>query len=258
MIVTTVMRNFKEAEKTALRLAPSINGRFEPRNKQSIAFMLHKYQKPVLVVGTERMELFTSPDSKPFFFHPNSAMFRVKRLMKGQSDPFAQAAGLSSGKTMLDCTLGLASDSIIASFAVGAEGRVCGLENNQEMAVIVKEGLQNWDTGIDEINRAMRSVKVVHAHHTGFLKNCSDSSFDVVYFDPMFEEPIDSEGMTPLKQIALHEDLAEEAVFEALRVAKERVVLKDHWKSARFEKFGFIQLKRRSASFHYGVIELKK
>lgn len=39
-----------------------------------------------------------------------------------------RAAGLSEGDTFLDCTLGLGSDAIIASMAVGETGSVIGIE----------------------------------------------------------------------------------------------------------------------------------
>ncbi|MBS2969320.1 class I SAM-dependent methyltransferase [Metabacillus sp. KIGAM252] len=254
MIITTVMKNFKEAETAAKALAHSMNSQYVPRNKKSITSLLQKGEA-VLVIGTERMELYSAPDEKPFFFHPNSAMFRIKRLLDGEHDPFVDAAGIEKGKTILDCTLGLASDSIVAAYAAGEEGKVCGIEGNKEMALIVGEGLKKWDAGNDEISKAMKRVEVVYADHLEFLQTCGDRSFDIVYFDPMFEEALSSEGMVPLKQIANYDDLRGEVIAQAKRVAKERVVLKDHWTSGRFEKWGFSQIKRRSASFHFGVIE---
>lgn len=254
VIITTVMKNFHEAEITAKTLAVSLNSVYVPRHKKSITSLLQKGEA-VLVVGTERMELYHKPDEKPFFFHPNSAMFRIKRLLAGERDPFVDAAGIRKGKTILDCTLGLASDSIVAAYAAGEEGKVCGIEGNKAMALIVGEGLKKWDAGNEEISKAMKRVEVIHADHLQFLRTCADRSFDIVYFDPMFEEELSSEGMEPLKQIAIHDDLRADVIAEAKRVAGERVVLKDHWNSSRFEKWGFSQYKRRSASFHFGVLE---
>ncbi|MEH7809800.1 hypothetical protein V7422_18025, partial [Bacillus safensis] len=89
----------------------------------------------------------------------------------------------------------------------------------------------------------------------------SDESFDVVYFDPMFEETIqESASIAPLRHAAEHHFDHETAVQEALRVARKRVVLKDHWKSTRFlaESYQFHVLKRKTAQFHYGYIEKEK
>ncbi|WP_241156675.1 class I SAM-dependent methyltransferase [Bacillus sp. FJAT-42376] len=256
LIITTVMKNFIAAEAAAAEMASTLNARFEARNRRSIASML-QCGEPVLVVGVDRVELYSSLDEKPFFFHPNSAMFRIKRLIEGGRDPYLEAAGICEGKKVLDCTLGLGSDSIVASYAAGKTGRVTGVEGNREMAVIVGHGLKKWDAGLEEISSAMRRVDVIHANHLDYLQSCGDDSFDIVYFDPMFEEEVASEGMGPLKQIALYHDLNESVLEQAKRVAKERVVLKDHWKSGRFEKWGFTQLKRRAASFHFGVLEIE-
>ncbi|GAA3327099.1 hypothetical protein GCM10020331_065720 [Ectobacillus funiculus] len=143
--------------------------------------------------------------------------------------------------TLLDCTLGMASDSIMASYAVGEEGRVVGVEDNQYMAYLVARGLQQWDSGMTEMNEAMRRIQVVKKQPFSiFLRQCPDSSFDVVYMDPMFEESIlEADGIRGLKHFALYDDVAEEAMLEAQRVAKQRVVLKDHFRSTRFERFGF-------------------
>ncbi|MFZ7944193.1 hypothetical protein [Neobacillus sp. 19] len=96
----------------------------------------------VIVVGKDRVELFEKGSTLPFFFHPNSAMFRIKRLLSGENDPFADAAQLTEGMTILDCTLGLASDAIVASFLVGKGGHVTGLEGHKYLAYIVQEGLK--------------------------------------------------------------------------------------------------------------------
>ncbi|MFZ7943124.1 hypothetical protein ACO1D1_05675, partial [Neobacillus sp. 19] len=71
-----------------------------------------KANSDCLVVGKDRVELFEKGSTLPFFFHPNSAMFRIKRLLSGENDPFADAAQLTEGMTILDCTLGLASDAV--------------------------------------------------------------------------------------------------------------------------------------------------
>jgi hypothetical protein len=91
------------------------------------------------------------------------------------------------------------------------------------------------------------------------LACCEDNSFDVVYFDPMFQEQIDeSNGINGIKAIALYTTLTPMAIQEAKRVAKQKVVLKDHWKSSRFEEHGFTVQKRKTSKFHYGTIDIQK
>ena len=72
----------------------------------------------------------------------------------------------------------------------------------------------------------------------------------------MFEENItESDGIKGIKGFAIYESLSEETVHHAYRVAKERVVLKDHYLSLRFKKFGFDVQVRKTAKFHFGILE---
>jgi 16S rRNA G966 N2-methylase RsmD len=196
--------------------------------------------------------------SNPFFFHPNSAMFRLKRIHRGESDPFLSAADLKTGDRFLDCTLGLGSDSIIASYAVGEKGIVTAAEANKLVAYLVKTGLNKWETGISEFDGSMRRINVKHINHLDYLKSLDANSFDVVYFDPMFDEEIEeSSGIEQLRTLSFDQPLTEEIIKEAQRVAEKRVVLKNHWKSPSFNSFGFEVHKRKTAKFHFGVIEME-
>jgi hypothetical protein len=53
-------------------------------------------------------------------------------------------------------------------------------------------------------------------------------------------------------------ELTNTEIEQAKRVAIHKVILKDHFRSPRFEKFGFYVCKRPSAKFHFGVINLKE
>lgn len=256
MFVTTAGRTNQHMIDKAMTTAKLLDVSYVPRNKKSIKFLQHQLDSDCLVVGKERLELFGKGESEPFFFHPNSAMFRIKRLLRGEHDSFVDAAQLAKGMTILDCTLGLASDAIVASFMVGREGKVTGIEGQKYLAYIVQEGLRTWDSGLREMNEAMERIGVIHSTSLAYLKSQEDESADCVYFDPMFEESIlGSLGIKALGQFAMHDDLYEETMMEALRVAKFRVILKDHYKSSRFEKYGFTVHRRQNAKFHFGFIE---
>lgn len=256
MIITTAGRTNEEMTRQAIKVAEDLNSRFIERKKRSVQLIQKIEMEDCIVVGKERLELYPKDESEPFFFHPNSAMFRVKRIMKGENDPFVDAANLRAGKRLLDCTLGLASDSIVASFIVGKEGKVTGIEGNSYLGYIVKNGLQSWVSGITEMDQAMKRIQVINDLSLSFLKNMNDQSYDCVYFDPMFEEHIlESDGIKALSRFAIYEEMTGLVIEEAKRVAKECVVLKDHFRSPRFERFNFQVHKRKTAKFHFGVIE---
>ncbi|MFC0558520.1 class I SAM-dependent methyltransferase [Halalkalibacter alkalisediminis] len=257
MIVTTTRKKANELAEKASLWSVELNGRFIVRNDASVQELINAYGEDVLVVGKARETLYPKEGTEPFFYHPNSAMFRVKQFIKTGYDPLVETADLKEGMSFLDCTLGLASDSLVAQIAVGQSGLVTGVEANQMLAYMVQSGLQSWQEGGTEMLNAMRKINVVHQHHASYLASLSSESYDVVYFDPMFEQHLsDSTGIRGLKQFACHDDLDEEVITHALRVAKKRVVLKDHFQSARFQRFGFNVIRRQHSAFHYAFIQI--
>ncbi|MGY2645999.1 class I SAM-dependent methyltransferase [Bacillus inaquosorum] len=254
-MITTSYRPTEHTIKTAKQLSKELGMPYCGRNKQTVENLLKSAKRDLLVVGKERFELYTKQGAK-FFFHPNTAMFRAKRFLRGEQEPMLQATGLSEGDTFLDCTLGLGSDAIIASMAVGETGSVIGIEKNHLVSVLVRTGLHSWETDIEELQAAMRRIQVENGDCFEYIKQLPDDSVDVIYFDPMFHEPVEtSGGIAPLRDLAEDSVLHEGCIIEAVRAARKSVVLKDHWKSPRFEQFGFHVMKRKTALFHYGVIQ---
>lgn len=256
MFVTTAGRTNQQMIEKAMELADRLAVPYIPRRKKSIHTLQKEINSDCIVVGKERLELFSLGAKQPFFFHPNSAMFRIKRLANCEHDPFAEAAQLTKGMTFLDCTLGLASDSIVASYIVGDEGVVTGTEGQKYLAFMVKEGLKMWDSELHDMNKAMARIEVIHTRSLEYLKSLPGNSVDCVYFDPMFDEAIlESDGIKALGNFALYDDLNEETIVQALRVTNHRVLLKDHYKSKRFDRYGFHVLRRKTAKFHFGYLE---
>jgi 16S rRNA G966 N2-methylase RsmD len=256
VFVTTAGRTNESMTTKARAIAIELKAEFIPRKKRSVSAIQEIVKDDCLVVGKDRLELFPLGAAEPFFFHPNSAMFRVKRLMKGESDPFIDAAKLQEGMSFLDCSLGLGSDSIVASFVVGESGSVTGIEARPELAYLVKNGLKAWDSGYEAINKAMDKINVMQGYSIEYLKAQEDNSVDCVYFDPMFDESIlESDGIRVLTHFAVYDGLSKEVIEHAYRVARKRVVMKDHFKSSRFDEYGFNVYRRKTAKFHFGVIE---
>ena len=258
MFLTTAGRTDLESIECARQIANQLNIPYVARRKRSIhAIQTAENGDDCMVYGKNRIELHRFGAEEPFFFHPNLAMIRIKRMMNGESDPYLVAGNISEGNTVLDCTLGLGADAIVASFAVGESGKVVALEDNRFIAYLVAHGLKTWEDGDEHILQAMRRIEVKHMHHYEAMMQMEDSSVDVVYFDPLFDESIlESNGIRELTHIAATHSLSEKIIQEAKRVGRKRVVLKDHFRSPRFEQFGFIVNKRKTAKFHYGYIEI--
>jgi 16S rRNA G966 N2-methylase RsmD len=255
MIVTTSGKE-KEVSR-AKKVAEDLNVPFVKRNKRSINKMHEEFESDIFVVSKEGHSIYIKNNSEPIFFHPNLAMVRMKRYLKGEFIPFLQAAKLKEGMSVLDCTLGLASDAIIASAAIGSSGKIVGIEVNPFLAYLVKEGLINYSTELTSMREAMMRIEVEAVDHLTYLKSQKSNSFDVIYFDPMFETSIEnSDGIHALKLVASYQDINHEIINEAKRVARKRIVLKDHWRSSRFNEYGFHVFKRKTAQYHFGSLQL--
>ncbi|WP_110927746.1 class I SAM-dependent methyltransferase [Bacillus massiliglaciei] len=257
MFVTAAGRADAEVIQKAEATAADWKVPYIPRRKKSIPLLLEENQdSECLVYGKQRMELYTNNSNQPFFFHPNMAAIRIKRLLHGETDPYIEAAGMNRGDSVLDCTLGLGSDAVVASFYIGEKGAVTGIEGSKHLARILEKGLQDWESGEEEIREAMRRVKVVNGRHLEILKSLPDKSWDIVYFDPMFDEAIhESSAIRAIDPFSTKDALTKEAINEAKRVARKRVVLKDHFRSPRFAQFGFQVLVRKTSKFHFGYLE---
>ncbi|MFF5994784.1 class I SAM-dependent methyltransferase [Lysinibacillus sp. KU-BSD001] len=256
-IVTTAGRPDELSQQLAYVACEELGVHFEPRKKRSVAKMSQDYDAHMIVAGKNRYEYYPKGAAAPFFFHPNSAAFRLKRLARGEEDPMIEACHLQAGDSFLDCTLGIGADSLVAAFVVGEAGRVVGLEANPNVAFIVKKGMQSYDTTELPLTACMRNIEVVCGEAVAYLKSLADNTFDVVYMDPMFEEVIEeSNNFEALRGAGEHLSLSKEWVKEAIRVAKKRVVLKAHYKSKWFDEFGFRRDIRLTSKFHYGFIEI--
>lgn len=227
------------------------------RKKHSIQSLQQTHRLPVLVVDKQRLEYYPLDEEASFFFHPSSAVFRIKQFDASGHDPLIAIAKLKPGMTVLDCTLGLGADAIVMSHAVGASGQITALESKRETALIVAEGMKHWKEDYPPINEAMCRIEVLQQQHSTYLKALPDDAVDVIYFDPMFEKTVtESTHLNGLRTLADYEQLSSVAVTEAQRVARQRVVVKAHFESELFERFGFERVKRKSSKLHYGVIEL--
>ncbi|MCL6638191.1 MAG: class I SAM-dependent methyltransferase [Firmicutes bacterium] len=207
-----------------------------------------------LVVSAGRVSCIAG--GREFFFHPGLAMLRIKELKNGKIDKMIEAMALRERYKVLDCTLGLGSDAIVASFVAGESGRVVGLEGSPVIAAIVARGLAGYRTGDGEIDLAMRRIEVIAADHQRFLEGLAPGSFDVIYFDPMFRQPRKhSPAINAMRCLAKADPLKREAVETAVRIAAKRVVVKERRGSSEFDRLGIEEIYGgRYAPVVYGVI----
>jgi hypothetical protein len=156
------------------------------------------------------------------------------------------AAGLGAGDAVLDCTLGLGADALVAAAAVGPGGRVLGLEASRLLAAWVAEGLGRLP------DPAARRVEVRAADHAEALASLPDRSFDVVLFDPMFRHPrAEPPGFDLVRRLADRRPLTPEALARARRVARRWVVVKDGAPGWDLARLGLVPLPSSRGAHRY-------
>lgn len=255
-VVTTAYRPNGKTDKLAAQVAADLSIAFVPRMKRSIGKIHEEEGTDVLVAAKERLEFYPQGKTEPFFFHPNSSAFRTKRPI--DQDPLIEVSGLSAGDVFIDCTLGMASDAIVASMHTGEEGAVFGCESHPVLAYIVAKGLAEY-MDMPHLTTSMRRIQVVSGKAVDFLRDLPENSADVVFMDPMFTEQIkEASNFSSLRPAADFGQLTEEWVDEAKRVARKSVVLKAHFRSTDFERFGFTRRIRPNTKFHFGAIDCRK
>jgi 16S rRNA (guanine1516-N2)-methyltransferase len=230
---------------------------YVPRSNKTIKSLHTELGEAEILVVSRREVKLLSIEQQPFFFHPSMAIIRLKRLLAGGADTLLALSEVKSGDTVIDCTAGLCSDALVFKYAVGQQGRVIAIEASQALHVVVKEGLQLYETGLPEVDAAMRTIETVHGNHQEKLREMEDKSADIVYFDPMFERPVtSSSNLVPLRSQAHSDPLTEESVISAIRIARKKVILKDHRDSGQFQRLGFSRARVSASAVAYGVITI--
>ena len=229
LFVTTALRQTPELDVHAHVLASELRVPYVARDDLGMSklFDAHPSFTRALIVQADRL-LLVQRTGEEIFFHPNMAFLRLGNLLRGGRDYLAESTQLKSGDSVLDATLGYAAEATLCAHFVGDAGEVHGIEAIPELGVIVREGLQTVVTDQELLNDAMRRVRVVHlGHHLPFLRACETNRYDVVCFDPFFEEMLEqSQAMAPLRVFGSRAALLPEAIKEAKRVARRRVVIK--------------------------------
>jgi len=232
--------------------AASLAERFGLRNEERKGRPLHLVLSeaanlPVLVLARKRADLYDGNLS--FKATAGLAFLRLLRTRKGEVDPLVAAADLRPGERVLDATLGLAGDALLAAQATGV--KVVGLEQSGLLGAFTQAGLTRLPGHGSEPGRL---IEVVQADHRSYLQAQESGSFDVVLLDPMFRIAGDAGPLFDLLRAhAEHAQLTPETLLQARRVAKRGVLVKDHARGAELQRLGLVpRLSRRMAVIAFG------
>ena len=257
-VVTTGRRTRESNTILAKETAARLGIPFVPRQAESIPELRRQHGAEFVLVAKKGYLVLDTSEGE-FFFHPNMAHLRLKNLRFGDGrDHMSDAMGLCPGMSVLDCTLGFGTDAIVASYVTGTEGHVTGLESSPLIAEITGYGLAHFRAENYPIQESMRRIETIPTDYLDFLRHAPDHSYDIVYFDPMFRYPLtESRNLNPLRMVADHRPVSQEAVLEAKRVARCRIVLKENARSMEFSRLGFSKMAGgKYSKVQYGIIEL--
>lgn len=257
-IATTGRREQSASIELALEASSRLGIKFVERKDRSIEALAREFGVDSIVMAKKNSLRLLTIDERneisEIFFHPSTAHLRIKQLRAGGGDRMIEAMSLTEGMHVLDCTLGLGADSIVSSFI--SRTRVSALEINPLLAFVVEHGMRTFDGDNRFVIEAMRRIEIQRADYLDFLRAAPDRSFDVVYFDPMFRHPLEkSLAFNVIRHAADHRPIPREAIEEARRVARARVVMKENARSLEFERLGFERfVGGKYAPIKYGVL----
>lgn len=226
---------------------------------------------PILKIKND--QLYLEHGDQTLFFHPSMSLLRMLNIIRGIEDRFLQTVKIAEGDTVLDATMGLASDALISAHAVGETGKVIAIEYSPLIHLLVTDGLNRLkernfrkiakkekEQAWVELAKASSRINAICANHNTIIEGLPDNSIDIIYFDPMFRNTIGkSSSIKPIKSWSFSEPLSFDIITQACRVAKKRVVLKERKNGGEFERLGFkILNESRYSPVSFGVIELSK
>jgi len=258
LVVTTSHKASSEQQDRAQVWAERLAAPLAPRSGRSIAEVAADEDVTGVLVISDRDPVYYEPGRElEYFFHPNMAKVRIHNLKAGRGDPMIEAMQLSDGDSVLDCTLGRGCDAIVASWVVGEAGKVAGVERIPILAALTMHGLADYEIKPADVAAAMRRIEVHQADHHNVLTDAAPRSFDVVYFDPIFDQPLDgSAAMDLLRALADQHSVDANALREAQRVARRAVVIKQRRGSSYWEQlpFPFEILAGGASRIEYGTL----
>ncbi|HEY4186046.1 MAG TPA: class I SAM-dependent methyltransferase [Polyangia bacterium] len=224
LAVTTALDPDRAERDAAERVASTYGWPSAPREGRPLAEVAARCDvDSLLVLGARRVTLWA--DGVERLWAPGMGELRLKRLMSGERttrDGLLDAADLQPGDAVLDATLGLGMDALVAAGAVGPGGTVVGLEASPVLAAMASEGFRRHGA------EAARRIAVVATDADAFFGRTAARSFDVVLFDPMFRHAkAQGGGFDLVREFGDPGPLTAERLFQARHVARRWVVVKD-------------------------------
>jgi len=227
-VVTTGNRPATTTVARAVSLAGELGAPYFPRSNHSASNIFRETGAATLLIVQHDRLVASDDHGGEYFYHPNLATVRGHNVLRGTRDVFLDAADLLPGDSVLDCTVGVGCEATLAALTVGDMGSVTGLESEPVLATITRQGMRTFPLDNPKLRAAMSRINIVNADYCDYLEASAPGSYDVVYFDPFFDErlPGSETNVSPLFTFGNQRPLSIDAVLRARTVARKRVVIK--------------------------------
>ncbi len=255
MVITYSNKADKKLRQRALALAGKYQLDYVERKKQSIVRILADNHCEHCFV-LKNNGLYLANAKSEFAWHPNTALLKLKAKGEGK---LLKALALKPSDSVLDCTMGFASDSLVIASALCSGGKLVALESAKTIYILTREGLAN--TNYPEIKKLADRISLKHYNYSDFLEEQKADSFDVVYFDPMFEKnKHGSLALAELSAYANHQTISVKDIERALVIARKKVVIKMRFGSQLMNDLSDYQLigERRLGKVVFLCFNIKK
>lgn len=221
-VITTSNNPSKEAVAGARALSQTLGIPY--LNRRHVGEKLKNGLIEFFYVVDNNLQLSISIAGQRLFFHPGIAKIRMENFKRDGRDYLLEALRPESSDIVYDATFGLGMDAIFIAHFVS---KVVGTEVSKHIYNVVSYGLKHYVAKKDWINEAIRKIELYNEDMRTFARKQQDKSFDIVYCDPMFENPkYESSALNPLRPLASYDSVDDELISEFIRIARKRVVIK--------------------------------
>ncbi|AMW33581.1 class I SAM-dependent methyltransferase [Fervidobacterium islandicum] len=257
VVVTTSHNPSKEAVELAKKL--SQNFKVPYYNRRHLSERVKTGEIKIYYVVDNNLQLSVIAPAGRLFFHPGMAKIRMENYKRDGRDLLLEALRPSYEDIIYDATFGLGMDAVFMAHFVK---QVIGTEVSVHIYRVVSYGLSNYKSKEEWINEAVKKIVLFNDDMKDFIKRQPDKSFDIVYCDPMFENPVyESSALNPLRPLASYDTIDTEIVEEMIRIARKRVVIKTLIKDSLLErlsvKFDRVITSKRSGLI-YACVDLDR
>lgn len=229
---------------------------YVPRKHQSVEELLDAHHCAGALVVTKEGPSFVTKEGIPHQFHLSMAHLRLLEIDRGHIDHLLRAIGYETATSVLDCTAGLGSDSAIISYGCPQLTRHTAIEGHPILGYITNYGFRHFQHKNPSVTESLRRIQLVICNYQDYLEQLEHNTYDVIYLDPMFENPVyESPQFLQWRGHLLESKITPEIVELALEKSK-RLVIKERKGSRLFNELPPIEMVGgKYSSIAYGIYE---